>query len=86
MRRFVRERWLALCVIFCALGAIALFLWAEWGYFQDQAKDHGASIPTHYFSSEHLHDLIYNAAANWQSELLFGVLLVWLLHKADADA
>lgn len=86
MRRFVRERWLALCVIAGALSAMVLYMWAEWGYFRDQAKSHGDPVPTEYFSSSHLHDLIYNAAANWQSELLFGVLLVWLLHKADADA
>lgn len=25
----------------------------------------------------------YNAASNWQSELLFGILLVVLLHKVE---
>jgi hypothetical protein len=29
-----------------------------------------------------MHDWIYNAASNWQSELLFGVLLVVLLHRS----
>jgi hypothetical protein len=27
-----------------------------------------------------LHDWAYNAASNWQSELLFGILLIVLLH------
>jgi hypothetical protein len=34
---------------------------------------------------EHVHDWLYNAASNWQSEMLFGVLVVALLHRLPGD-
>jgi hypothetical protein len=62
----------ALVVGVAVLGALsfALFSWAEFGYFCDQA-------------GEHLHDWVYNAASNWQSELLFGILLLVILLKIE---
>jgi len=82
-------RWLkrhALVVTVSVLGVamFALFSWAERGYFCDQASDHGQKCPS-FWSSEHLHDWIYNAASNWQSELLFVILLVVLLLKIEGS-
>lgn len=81
MARFWTNHWLTVLVGVCAVASFAIFSWAERGYFCDQASDHKNPCPS-FWSSEHLHDWIYNAASNWQSELFFGVLLVVLLHKA----
>lgn len=81
MRRFWSDHWLTAVVAVFAVVSFAIFSWAERGYFCDQAQDHKSPCPS-FWSSEHLHDWIYNAASNWQSELFFGVLLVILLHKA----
>lgn len=81
MMRLWSHHWLTIITAVCAIGSFVLFSWAERGYFCDQAADHKSPCPS-FWSSEHLHDWIYNAASNWQSELFFGVLLVILLHKA----
>lgn len=81
MRRLWSDHWLTVVTAALAITAFALFTWAEYGYFCDQAKEHGSTCQS-FWSSEHLHDWIYNLASNWQSELFFGVLLVILLHKA----
>ena len=81
MREFLRHHWLTVAVGVWAVLSFAIFTWAERGYFCDQASDHHSHCQG-FWSSEHLHDWIYNAASNWQSELLFGVLLVVLLGKA----
>jgi hypothetical protein len=75
----------ALVLTVAVVGAIsfALYTWAEYGYFCDQGRDHGNHGCEGFWSNSHLHDWIYNAASNWQSELLFGVLLVVLLHKLE---
>jgi hypothetical protein len=82
MRRFIGDHWLTLIVVVLAVGTTAVFVFSEYGYFCDQASDHHTSPCPGFWSAQHLHDLLYNAAANWQSELWFGVLLVILLHKA----
>lgn len=82
---WLRRHALMVSVSILAPLSLAIFLWAEWGYFQDQARDHGEPVPTEFFSSAHMHDLIYNAAANWQSELIFGVLIVMLLKKIEGN-
>jgi hypothetical protein len=81
MRRFWSNHWLTVTVAVLAGLCFAAFTWAEYGYFCDQNKDHSERCQG-FWSSEHLHDWIYNAASNWQSELIFGVLLVILLHRA----
>lgn len=81
MMRFWSHHWLTVVVAALAFVSFAIFSWAERGYFCDQAKDHHSACPS-FWSSEHMHDWVYNAASNWQSELFFGVLLVILLHKA----
>lgn len=80
--RWLREH--ALVVVVSTLGVLmfALFSWAEYGYFCDQAKSHKQSC-SGFWSIEHLHDWIYNAASNWQSELLFGILLLVVLLKIE---
>jgi hypothetical protein len=78
---FLRNHWLTIAVSIWALASFGIFSWAERGYFCDQASDHKSPCQG-FWSSEHLHDWIYNAASNWQSELLFGVLLVVLLHRS----
>jgi hypothetical protein len=73
----------ALAITVGVLGALffAAFTWSEYGYFCDQARDHGSRTCEGFWSSEHLHDWVYNATSNYQSELLFGVLVVVLLHR-----
>lgn len=72
----------SLAVTAAALGVclLAVFTWAEWHYFLDQAASHHEPRPT-FWSAEHVHDWVYNAASNWQSEMLFGVLLIAVLHR-----
>jgi hypothetical protein len=77
---WLRRHLLAVVVALMAVASLALFTWAEYGYFCDQGRDHGDKVCQGFWSAEHLHDWLYNAAANWQSELLFGVLLVIVLH------
>lgn len=81
MRRFWSDHWLTFVVGILAIAFFAVFSWAEYGYFCDQTKDHGGEC-LGFWSIEHMHDWIYNATSNWQSELFFGVLLVILLHRA----
>lgn len=81
MRRFWSEHWLTCFVGIFAVASFVMFSWAEYGYFCDQAKDHHSACQS-FWSQEHLHDWIYNASSNWQSELLFGVLVVMLLNRA----
>lgn len=78
----VRRNVLVVVVAVLGIGTFALFAWAEYGYFCDQAKSHHEAC-SGFWSAEHMHDLIYNASSNWQSELLFGVLLVVLLHRLE---
>jgi hypothetical protein len=78
----LREDALTITVALLAMSSFALFTWAEYGYFCDQAKSHHEACPP-FWSAEHIHDWAYNAAANWQSELIFGVLIVVLLHKLE---
>lgn len=82
---WVRRHAILIAVPVLAVTSFVIFAWAEWHYFQDQARSHGESVPTEFWSSAHMHDLLYNAAANWQSELIFGVLLVVLLHKIEGN-
>lgn len=82
MRRFWSDHWLTFVVGLLAVVFFIAFTWGEYGYFCDQAKDHHNVCPG-FWSSEHMHDWVYNAASNWQSELFFGVLLVILLHRAE---
>jgi hypothetical protein len=79
-------RWLrkhALVLTVAVLGAIsfAAFTWAEYGYFCDQGRDHGNEGCEGFWSQAHLHDWIYNATSNYQSELLFGILVLILLKR-----
>jgi hypothetical protein len=82
IRRFWSDHWLTVCVAFLAVASLVAFSWGEYGYFCDQGRDHGNESCEGFWSTTHLHDWIYNMASNWQSELLFGVLLVILLHKS----
>lgn len=62
--------------------SFAIFTWAERGYFCDQAKSHKEPC-TGFWSSEHLHDWIYNAFANYTSDLLIGIGVLLLLFKIE---
>jgi len=79
---WLRRHALVVTVAILGVASFVLFSWAEYGYFCDQAKSHHEEC-SGFWSSEHIHDWAYNAASNWQSELLFGVLLVVLLVKAE---
>jgi hypothetical protein len=80
----VRRHPLIFAVAALGLCSLALFTWAEWHYFVDQARSHKQAAPG-FWSGEHVHDWLYNAASNWQSEMLFGVLVVALLHRLPGD-
>lgn len=83
-----RVRWLKThallvgCIILTPI-LFAAFTWAEYGYFCDQGREHGDHGCQGFWSMAHLHDWIYNAASNWQSELLFGILLLVILKKIE---
>lgn len=91
------ESWLrrhALVIGVALIGtlAFAMFTWGEWGYFRDQCSNlntvltgvhaHAQTCPS-FWSREHIHDWSYNAASNWQSEMLFGILLLVVLLKLE---
>lgn len=80
MIAFVRRNVLIITVAFLGVLAFALFTWAEYGYFCDQATSHHERCSP-FWSSEHLHDWIYNSTSNWQSELLFGGLVLIALRR-----
>jgi hypothetical protein len=77
---YLRRHLLATVVFALGITSFAVFSWAEFGYFCDQAKSHDEQCSS-FWSSEHIHDWVYNAFSNYQSELLFGILIVVMLHK-----
>jgi hypothetical protein len=77
MRRHV----VAIGVASLGIISFAAFTWAEYGFFCDQSRDHGNKGCAGFWSMAHIHDWVYNATSNYQSELLFGVLIVVLLHR-----
>lgn len=81
---FARRHALILTVGILGLCSLAAFTWAEWHYFLDQARSHRDAAPS-FWSGEHVHDWLYNAASNWQSETLLGVLVVALLHNVRGE-
>lgn len=64
MRRLWADHWLTIVVAILACLSFAVFTWAEYGYYCDQAQDHHTPCSS-FWSSEHLHDWIYNATSNW---------------------
>ena len=79
---WIRRHALVVGVAILGIFSFCLFSWAEYGYFCDQASDHDQKC-SGFWSSEHIHDWAYNAASNWQSELLFGILLLVVLLKIE---
>lgn len=84
MRQWFRRHTLAVTVAVLGSISFAIFSWAERGYFCDQAKDHHSKCQG-FWSAEHMHDWVYNLFSNYQSELLFGILVVVMLHKIAGD-
>jgi hypothetical protein len=80
---FLREHSLTLILLAIGAAAFALFTWGEYGYFCDQARTHHETC-TGFWSPEHLHDWAYNASSNWQSEVLFGAVLIYVLKARGA--
>lgn len=80
---WIRRHALAIGVILLGIASFALFTWSEYGYFCDQGRDHGNKGCESFWSQAHLHDWIYNAASNWQSELLVGIGLLVVLNKIE---
>lgn len=81
---FLKRNLLSIVVAILFLCSFAGYTWAEYGYFSDQAISHHEKPPS-FWSEEHMHDYIYNLASNWQSELIFGVLLVTILLRAEGN-
>jgi hypothetical protein len=79
---WLRRHALLIGVILMGASAFALFTWGEYGYFCDQASSHHQSCSS-FWSKEHIHDWAYNAASNWQSEFLCGILALVLLLKLE---
>lgn len=84
-----RPGWLrrhALVVVMAIVAVLSFiaFTWAEYGYFCDQARTHHERCAG-FWSREHLHDWIYNAMSNWQSEALVGILLLVVLLKIEGQ-
>jgi hypothetical protein len=78
--KWVRDHSLVLIVAFLGTIGLAIFTWAEYGYFCDQAESHQEQCES-FWSSAHIHDWTYNAFSNYQSELLFGILVIVLLKR-----
>lgn len=84
----MNESWLKRHALLAAVTILApltfaVYSWAEYGYFCDQSKDHDQTPCPSFWDKTHLHDWVYNATSNWQSDLLIGILLVVLLHKLE---
>lgn len=77
---FVRANILIVTIAVLGVLSLAVFTWAEYGYFCDQAMSHHERCAS-FWSREHVHDWTYNATSNWQSELLFGGLLLIVLRR-----
>jgi hypothetical protein len=80
---WTRRHALAIGVVVFGAAFFALFTWAEYGYWCDQGRDHGQTACPSFWTTRHLHDWIYNAASNWQSELLVGIGLLVVLNKLE---
>lgn len=83
MAEWLKRHALAIGVITLGLASLALFTWAEYQYFCDQGYDHHTHPCESFWSSAHIHDWAYNAASNWQSELLVGIGLLVALNKIE---
>lgn len=79
---WLRRHALAVGITIWGLASFALFTWAEWGFFCDQAASHKEPCGS-FWSAGHIHDWAYNAASNWQSEALVGVTVVLFLSKLE---
>lgn len=74
-------------VLAAAIGAVVWFViytWSEWRFFIDNSFQHG-SAPQGFWSSQHLHDWLYNLSANVVSEVMFGVFFVIMFHKVEGS-
>src|SRR4051812_42319383 len=80
---YLKRHALLIGVVVLAPIVFAIFTWAEYGYFCDQGREHGNHACQSFWSSDHLHDWIYNATSNWQSDLIIGILLVLILSKLE---
>lgn len=82
---WVHRHSLAVAVAVLGLVSLAIFTWAEYGYFCDQGREHGNKGCESFWSMAHVHDWTYNAFSNYQSELLFGILVILLLKRVASD-
>lgn len=80
--KWIKDHALLITAIVLVIFSFSLFTWAEYQYFVDQALTHGEKHPD-FWSAAHLHDWAYNAASNWQSEILMGVLVVMVALKIE---
>jgi hypothetical protein len=80
---WLRRNMLLIVVAVVGVLSFAIYSWAEYGYFCDQGREHGNNGCEGFWSNAHLHDWIYNITSNWQSEALIGVVLVYLLLRAE---
>jgi hypothetical protein len=78
---WARRHLLVLTVAVLAVLSLVFFTWADWHtYVQDQEAHRQTA---EFWSNDFLANWGDNAAQNWHSELLFGVLVVVLLKKLE---
>lgn len=75
MTKWLRENLLIVLAVILGPLFLAIFTWQEWEFFKDQAVAHHEDVPD-FWSAAHMHDWLYNAFANFCSEVIFGLLIV----------
>lgn len=81
---FLRRHRTIILLVCLGLVALVLFTWANWhNYVMRQQHDHVSAV---FFSWDYLAEWLYNAASNWQSEILFGgAVVLWATRHAPRD-
>lgn len=83
VERLRRHKLLVAVAVF-GFASLVLFTWGVWADFAARAAEHHETAA--FWSRDFLATWSYNAASNWQSEALIGVLVVVLLKKKGEEA
>lgn len=82
LARLADHKLLITVAVFGVLS-LAVFTWGVWmDYAAREVEHHGTAV---FWSMDFLATWSYNAASNWQSEALVGVLVVWLLKRKGGE-
>lgn len=80
--KWIKHNLLLIGAVSLGIAMFSFYTVNEYGYFCDSSKQHHAKCEG-FLSSAHLHDWLYNASSNWQSDLLVGAALVTVLRRAE---